>query len=66
MVGIIATEKHREKRMKKLRNLWGNIVCANIHIIGVPEGEETEKGPEKIYKEIIAENVPSMGKKTSS
>ena len=30
--------------------------------IGVPEGEEREKGPEKIFEEIIAENVLNMGK----
>ena len=30
--------------------------------IGVPEGEEREKGPEKIFEEIIAENFPNMGK----
>ena len=33
----------------------------NIHIIGVPE-EEREKGTEKIFQEIIAENYPNMGK----
>ena len=33
-----------------------------IHIIGVPEGEEREKVPEKIFEEIIAENFPNMGK----
>ena len=27
-----------------------------------PRGEEREKGPEKIFEEIIAENFPSMGK----
>ena len=27
-----------------LRDLWDNIKCNNIHIIGVPEGEEREKG----------------------
>ena len=34
----------------------------NICIIGVPEGEEREKGPEKILEEIIAENFPNTGK----
>ena len=34
----------------------------NIHIIGVSEGEEREKGPEKVFEEIIAENFPNMGK----
>ena len=41
-----------------------NIKGTNIHIIGVPEGEEREKGPEKIFEEIIAENFPKMGKET--
>ena len=29
---------------------------------GVPEGEEREKGTEKLFEEIIAENFPNMGK----
>ena len=45
-----------------LRDLWGNIKSTNIHIIGVPGGGEREKGPEKIFEEIIAENFLSMGK----
>ena len=47
-----------------LRDLWDNIKHINIHIIGVPEGEEREKGPEKILEEIIAENFPNLGKET--
>ena len=34
-----------EKRMKRcedsVRNFWDNIKCINIHIVGVPEGEES-------------------------
>ena len=45
-----------------LRDLWNNIKHTNIHILGAPEGEEREKGPEKIFEEIIAENFPNMGK----
>ena len=63
---ITATEQNIEKRTKwneaSLRDLWDNIKCANIHIIGAPEGEEREKVPEKIFEEIIAENFPNMGK----
>ena len=33
-----------------------------ICITGVPEGEEREKGPKKIFEEIIVENFPNMGK----
>ena len=56
MVEITAMEHNKEKRMKRnedsLRDLWDNIKCTNIHIIGVPEGEKREKGPEKIFEEI--------------
>ena len=38
--------------------------CTNIHIIGVPEGEEREKETEKIFQEITAENFPNMGKES--
>ena len=31
-----------------IRDLLDNIKQHNIHIIGVPEEEETEKGPKKI------------------
>ena len=34
----------------------------NIHIIGVPKGKKREKGPEKTFEEIIAENFPNMEK----
>ena len=51
MVEITATEQNTEKRMKRnediLRDLWDNTKHTNILIIGAPEGEEREKGPEK-------------------
>ena len=68
MVEITATEQNKEKRMKinedSLRDLWHNIKCTNIHIKGVPEGEEREKGPEKIFEDIIAKNFPNMRMET--
>ena len=30
--------------------------------MGIPEGEEREKGAERLFKEIIAENFPNLGK----
>ena len=45
-----------------LRDLWNNIECTNIWIIGVPEEDEKKKGTEKIFEEIILENFPNMGK----
>ena len=70
MVEFTAVEQNKEKRMKRnedsLRDLWDNIKCNNIHIIGVPEGEEREKGPQKIFEEIILENFPDMGKEIAT
>ena len=47
MVEITGREQNKEKRMKiiedSLRNLWDNIKCTNIRIIGVPEEEEKER-----------------------
>ena len=44
-----------------LRDLWDNIKCTNISIIGIPKEEEKKKGTEKIFEEIIVENFPNMG-----
>ena len=49
-----------------LRDLWDNIKHNNIRIIGVPEREEREKGPEKIFEEIILEKFLNMGKEIAT
>ena len=47
MVEITNTEQNIENRIRRnkdsLIDLWDNIKYTNIHIIGVPEGEEREK-----------------------
>ena len=47
MVEITPEEQNKVKRMKRtedsLRDLWNNIKCTNIQIIGVPEEEEKKK-----------------------
>ena len=48
------------------RVLWDNIKRNNIRIIGVPEGEERQKGTEKIFEEIIVENFPNMRKEIAT
>ena len=67
MVEFTAAEQNKEKRMKRnedsLRDFWDNIKCNNIRITGVPEGEEREKGPEKICEQIILENFPTWERK---
>ena len=47
------------------RELWDNIKCTNFQIIGIPE-EEKKRGTEKIFKDIIVENFPNMGKEIVS
>ena len=65
----ITSEQNKVKRMKRtedsLRDLWNNIKCTNIQIIGVPEEEEKKKWYEKIFEEIIVENFPQHGKRNS-
>ena len=61
---IASEEQNKVKRMKRtedsLRDLWNNIKCTNIQIIGVPKEEEKKKGYEKLFEEIIVENFPNM------
>ena len=70
MVEFTAAEQTKEKRMKRnedsLRDLWDNVKCNNIRVIGVPEGEEREKGPEKISEDIIVKNLLNMGKEIAT
>ena len=60
---VMATEHNRERRMKRnedsLKDLRDSIKSTNILITGVQK-EKKESG--KIFEEIIAENVPNMGK----
>ena len=65
LVEIMDAEQKRDKRLKRneesLRELWDNVKCTNVRIIGVPEGEEREE-TEKIFQEIVAKKFPNMGK----
>ena len=65
MMEISKAERKKEQRIKRnednLRDLWDNVKCPNIWIIGVPE-EDKKKDHEKILEEIIVENFPKMGK----
>ena len=66
IVEINEAERKKEKRIKRnednLRDLWDNVKCPNIRIIGVPGEEDKKKGYEKILKDIIVEKFPKMGK----
>ena len=66
MVEINEAGRKKEKRIKRnednLRDLWNNVKCPNIWIIGVPEEEDKKKDHEKILEETIVEKLPKMGK----
>ena len=70
MVEINEAERKKEKIIKRnednLRDLWDNVKCPNIQIIGVPEEEDKKKGHEKILEEIIVENFPKRGKEIAT
>ena len=60
-------EKWIKRNEDNLRDLWDNVKCPNIRIIGVPEEEEDKKkDDEKILEEIIVEKFPKMGKEIAT
>ena len=64
---ITSEEQNKVKRTEDShRNLWDNIKHTNIWIIRVPEEEEKNKRYQKIFEEIIVENLfPQHGKVNS-
>ena len=70
IVEINEAEGKKEKRIKRnednLRDLWDNVKCPNIQIVGVPEEEDKKKGHEKILEERIVGNFPKMGKEIAT
>uniref|UniRef100_A0A8D1U730 L1 transposable element RRM domain-containing protein n=1 Tax=Sus scrofa TaxID=9823 RepID=A0A8D1U730_PIG len=54
------TENQIKKQESNVRDLWDNIKWDNLHIIGIPEGIEKDKGMENIFEEIIAGNLPNL------
>ena len=66
MVEITSEEQNKVKRITRtedsLRDLWDNIKCIKVWIIGVPEEKRKRKGMRKKFEEIIVENSPNMEK----
>ena len=61
------TEEKREKQLKDhedtLREI-NSLRRKNLHLIGVPEGAERDRGPECVFEQVIAENFPNLGRET--
>ena len=69
MVEVTSEEQNKVKRMKRtedsLRDLWENIKCTNIRIIGVSEEEEKNKGKRKFLKRLQLKISPTWKRKQS-
>lgn len=59
-----AEQEREKKNQNKLSELSNIIKHNNICIIGIPEGEESERGTENLFEEITAGNFLNLGKET--
>ena len=61
------SEQQEEKRIQKnedhISSLWNNFKKSNIHIIGVPEGEEKEQEIGNLFEKIMKESFSNLVKK---
>ena len=48
--------KKNPKNEDSVRSLWDNFQHTNVHIIGVPEGEEKEQEIRTLFEKIMKEN----------
>ena len=52
------TEEKRDKQLKdhedRLREINDSLRKKNLHLIGVPEGNERARGPEYVFEQIIS------------
>ena len=62
-------EQEKEKRLRKneqvVSELQDNMICNNIRIIGIPEGEEEEQGIENLFEKVMTENFLNLMKEKS-
>ena len=60
------SQNNKKKKIQKsedsINSLWDNFKHSNIHITGVPEGEEKEQEIGNLFEKIMKENVPNLVK----
>ena len=56
----MSKEKSLRKNEEGLREMQDNMKHNNIHIIGIPEGEEEQQGIEKVFEKVMMENFPNL------
>ena len=54
--------KKNPKNEDSIRSLWDNFKRSNIHLIGLPEGEEKEQEIGNMSEKIVKENFPNLVK----
>ena len=52
----------KEKNEDSVSSLWHNFKLSNIHIIGVPDGEEEEQEIGNLFEKIMKENFSNLVK----
>ena len=55
-------ETRIQKNEESVTNLWDNLKCSNIWIIGVPKGGEQQREIENLFEQIMKENFPNLVK----
>ena len=53
-------KKDSQKNKDSVRSLWDNFNLSNIHIIGVPEGEEKVQEIRNLIEKIMKEKFPNL------
>ena len=54
------TENQMKNHESNVRDSWDNTKQANLHIVGIPNGEGKERGTESTFEEIMAEKFPNL------
>ena len=55
-------KKKKESKNMRKSSLWDNFKRSNIHITGMPEGEEKEQEIGNLFEKIMKENFPNLVK----
>ena len=62
------TEKKGDTQLRvqedRLREINNSLRKKNLLVIGVPEGADRGRGPEYVFEQILAENIPNLGRET--
>ena len=55
-------KKNKENDQVSINSLWDNFKRSNLHLIGLPEGEEKEQEIGNLSEKTVKENFPNLVK----